>query len=41
MKGLGTGLREFKKAARNVQEDIGQEAKQIEKPKPTDNTTKS
>jgi sec-independent protein translocase protein TatA len=36
MKGLGTGLREFKKAARDVQEEVEKEVKKIdqeEKPK--------
>jgi sec-independent protein translocase protein TatA len=30
MKGLGTGLREFKKAAREIQDDIGKDVKQID-----------
>jgi sec-independent protein translocase protein TatA len=30
MKGLGTGLREFKKAARGIQEDIEKDVKQID-----------
>lgn len=30
MKGLGTGLREFKKAARDVKDNIEKEVKQIE-----------
>jgi sec-independent protein translocase protein TatA len=30
MKGLGTGLREFKKAARDIQDDIEKDVKQID-----------
>ena len=30
MKGLGTGLREFKKAAREIQDDIEKDVKQID-----------
>ncbi|HTY37064.1 MAG TPA: twin-arginine translocase TatA/TatE family subunit [Bacteroidota bacterium] len=30
MKGLGSGLREFKKAARDVQDDVEKEVKKIE-----------
>lgn len=30
MKGLGTGLREFKKAARDIQDDIVKDVKQID-----------
>ncbi len=30
MKGLGTGLREFKKAAREVQDDVEKEVKKID-----------
>ena len=33
MKGLGSGLREFKKAARDVQEEVEKEVKQIEEKK--------
>jgi sec-independent protein translocase protein TatA len=35
--GLGKGIREFRKAARDVQEDIEKEVKQIE---PTEKSTK-
>ncbi len=30
--GLGKGIREFRKAARDIQEDVEKEVKQIEKP---------
>jgi Sec-independent protein translocase protein TatA len=30
MKGLGTGLREFKKAARGVQDEVEKEVKKID-----------
>ncbi len=30
MRGLGTGLREFRKAAREIQEDVEKEVKQLE-----------
>jgi sec-independent protein translocase protein TatA len=33
MKGLGTGLREFKKAAHDIQNDIEKDVKQSEKKK--------
>jgi sec-independent protein translocase protein TatA len=31
--GLGKGLREFRKAAREIQEDINEEKKQVDEPK--------
>ena len=33
-KGLGTGLREFRKAAKEIQNDIEQDVKQIDTKKP-------
>ncbi len=35
--GLGKGIREFRKAARDIQEDVEKEVKQIDKP--TDDKT--
>jgi sec-independent protein translocase protein TatA len=38
MKGLGTGLREFKKAAREIQDDIEKDVKQIDTKKRDEET---
>jgi sec-independent protein translocase protein TatA len=40
MKGLGTGLREFKKAAREIQDDIEKDVKQIDAKKPEEEVKK-
>jgi sec-independent protein translocase protein TatA len=32
MKGLGEGIREFKKASRNVQEEVEKEVKKLDQP---------
>jgi len=40
MKGLGTGLREFKKAAREIQDDIEKDVKQIDAKKSDEETKK-
>ena len=40
MKGLGTGLREFKKAARDIQDDIEKDVKQIETKKSDEDVKK-
>ena len=40
MKGLGTGLREFKKAAREIQDDIEKDVKQIDAKKSDDGAKK-
>jgi len=39
MKGLGTGLREFRKAARGVQDEMGREIEQAEKSDESSNAT--
>ncbi len=39
-KGLGTGLREFRKAAREIQDDIEKDVKQIETKKPEEEPKK-
>ena len=39
-KGLGTGLREFRKAAKEIQNDIEQDVKQIETKKPDEEPKK-
>ncbi len=36
MAGLGKGIREFRKAARDIQEDVEKEIKQVEEKKDTD-----
>jgi len=33
-KGLGSGIREFRKAAREIQEEAGKDQKQVEEKKP-------
>ncbi|HTY39454.1 MAG TPA: twin-arginine translocase TatA/TatE family subunit [Bacteroidota bacterium] len=35
-RGLGTGMREFRKAAREIQDDIEKDVKQVESKKPED-----
>jgi sec-independent protein translocase protein TatA len=40
MKGLGTGLREFKKAARDIQDNIEKEVKQVDSTKSDEETKK-
>ena len=40
-KGLGTGLREFRKAARDIQDDIEKEVKQIDTKKSGEEPKKS
>jgi sec-independent protein translocase protein TatA len=40
MKGLGTGLREFKKAARDIQDNIEKEVKQVDTTKSDDEMKK-
>ena len=40
MKGLGTGLREFRKAARGIQEDIERDTKQTDSSKDDEKTNK-
>lgn len=39
-KGLGTGLREFRKAARDIQEDIEKDVKQIDTKKSEEESKK-
>ncbi len=39
-KGLGTGLREFRKAAKEIQDDIEKDVKQIDTKKPDEETKK-
>ena len=39
-KGLGTGLREFRKAAKEIQNDIEQDVKQIDAKKPDEEPKK-
>lgn len=39
-KGLGTGLREFRKAAKEIQEDIEKDVKQIDTKKPEEEPKK-
>ena len=39
-KGLGTGLREFRKAAKEIQNDIEQDVKQIDTKKPDEEPKK-
>jgi sec-independent protein translocase protein TatA len=39
-KGLGTGLREFRKAAREIQDDIEKDAKEIDTKKTDEDPTK-
>ncbi len=39
-KGLGTGLREFRKAAKEIQNDIEQDVKQIDTKKPDETPKK-
>ncbi len=39
-KGLGTGLREFRKAAKEIQDDIEKDVKQIDTKKPEDEPKK-
>ena len=40
MKGLGTGLREFKKAAREIQDDVEKDVKQIDTKKSDEESKK-